>query len=205
MGFKDLVNKAKDKLQDAIEKGSSAISRLQNTKDVTVYSKPILGGFEKRKAFFENGKLLFPIENDDEPLEVKTIIGLEDDDEYYVITSISTDLVDKTITKDDKAFSYECKEVFYEVLNDEFTNDVDGLPFYDLTEQQEDVLNNIKKLIEAKNLAMKEKKEFCLNMWQFFTECIQYRLKDHYVMITFARIANEYVDDFSTYLLKLFA
>lgn len=206
MGFKDFVSKTKDKLNQVLEKGNSELKKILNTKFVTLYSHPVVGGFVTKKAFFEDQKLLFPVNDfDEEDIQINTIIGLDQDEEYYVITSLNKEIVQKTIVVDDKSFTYDCYEASYDILNDAFTNDVDGLPFHELSEKQEKVLNEIKEKIEQRSLAMKSKKDFCLNLWQFFVECIEYQKKDHYIVIAFSRIASEYVEDYSTYLIELFS
>lgn len=206
MGFKDVLNKAKTKINETIEKGNFQLKKIQNTKTVMIYSKPILGGFNTKKAFYEENTLLFPVEDfDEELIQDDTIIGLDEDAEYYVITKVDKEPVVKTITIDDKEFNYDCYTAHYEILNDAFARDVDGLPFYDLTAEQEKVLNTIKTKIEEHSLAIPEKKELCLHLWQLFVECIEYRKKDHYIVVTFSRIATEYVEDYSTYLIQLFA
>lgn len=206
MGFKDIFSKAKTKLNEAVEKGNKELAKFQNTKCVTIYDKPVLGGFVFIRAFYEGNKLLVPVTSFERgELKNKTIIGLDDDEEYYVITSISDEPLIKEVKNEEKTFTYECYEVTYAILNDEFTEEVDGLPFYELTKGQREILDAIRKEIDQKSLAMKGKKEFCLNLWQYFVECIEYRLRDHYIVFTFSRIANEYVSDFSSYLIKLFA
>ena len=206
MGLKNLFSKAKSKLNEAVEKGNSGLTKFSNTKNVTFYSSPVIGGFLIKKAFYEDDRLLFPKENfKPEDIKVHAIIGLNEDQEYYVITNVSETLVTKEVSTGGKTYTYSCYEVFYSILNDEFTNDVEGLPFYELTEKQHKALDQIKLKIEAKSLANPEKKEFVLNLWQYVTECIGYQLKEHYIMLCFAKIANEYVDDFSTYLIQLFA
>ena len=206
MGFKDLIDKTKKKLNETIEKSNMSIKKFQNTKLVTIYSKPVFGGFDTKRAFFEENKLLFPIEDfDDDLIQENTIIGLDEDQEYYVIQKIDKTIVQKIVQLEKDSFCYECYEVTYMILNDASTDDVDGLPFYELTVQQEELLNEIRKKIESYNLAMKSKKEFCLHLWELFVECIEYRKKDHYIVIAFSRIATEYVDDYATYLIKLFA
>ncbi len=206
MGFKDFVSKAKEKINGVLEKGNSELKKMQNTKYVTLYSRPVIGGFVNKKAFFEDDKLLFPTKDfDEESIAVNTIIGLDDDEEYYVITSLDKQITQKTITVEEKTYTYDCYVATYDILNDAFTNDVDGLPFYELTVEQEQILNDIREHIEQKGLAMKNKKDFCLNLWQFFVECIEYHQRDHYIVIAFSRIASEYVEDYSTYLIRLFA
>lgn len=205
MAIKDIFKKAKDKVNSVIEKGNSSLAKFNNTKFVKLYSMPIIGGFVCKRAFYEGDKLLFPTKSFiKEEVKVNTIIGLNEDSEYYVITKVNPEVVNKTIIDDDKEYTYECYEAEYGILNNVFTNEVDGLPFYDLTKEQEETLNEIRTLIESKQIIVKAKKDFCLNLWQYFTECIQYRLKNHYIMITFTKIASEYIEDFSTYLLRLF-
>ncbi|MDE5715525.1 MAG: hypothetical protein K2I42_05265 [Anaeroplasmataceae bacterium] len=206
MGIKDVFSKAKTKVNEIVEKGNSSLTKLNNTKSVTFYSSPIVGGFIIKKAFYEEKKLLFPKENfNKNDIKKNAIIGLNDDLEYYVITWISEDTIIKEVEVNHKKYTYECYEVTYGILNDEFTNEVTGVPYTELTENQFEIMREIKTKIEAKSLAMKGKKEFCLNMWQYVIECIEYQLKDHYILICFAKIANEYIDDFSTYLIRLFA
>lgn len=206
MGFKDLLDKTKKKINETIEKSNMSLKKFQNTKVVTIYSKPILGGFETKRAFYEDGKLLFPIDDFEENLiQENTIIGLDEDQEYYVIKTVDHNPIKKSVQLEKDSFIYDCYEVSYDILNDAFTEDVDGLPFYELTVEQEQLLNEIRKKIENYNLAMKSKKELCLHLWELFVECIEYRKKDHYIVITFSRIASEYVDDYATYLIKLFA
>ena len=63
MGIKDVFSKAKTKVNEIVEKGNSSLTKLNNTKSVTFYSSPIVGGFIIKKAFYEEKKLLFPKEN----------------------------------------------------------------------------------------------------------------------------------------------
>lgn len=207
MGLKELFSKAKDKVNQTIEKSNIEYKKNRHTQNIVIYSKPVFGGFVTKKAFLEEEqKLLFPIEDfDKDTIQEKTIIGVEDDLEYYVITEVGEDVIIKTVEEDGKTYSFDCYEVKYNILNDAFTEDVDGLPFYELTVEQEKLLNEIKIKIEANNLALKSKKEFCLHLWELFVECIEYQKKDHYIVIAFSRIATEYVEDYSTYLIQLFA
>lgn len=206
MGFKDFFSKAKTKLNETIEKGNKELARFQNTKCVTIYDKPVLGGFVFIRAFYEGNKLLIPVSSFERgELKINTIIGLDQDEEYYVIKEISEETILKEVKNENKSYEYECYEVSYDILNDVFTDEVDGLPCFELTKEQRNFLDALRKEIESNSLAMKGKKEFCLNLWQYFVECIEYRLKEHYVVFTFSRIANEYVKDFSSYIIKLFA
>ena len=206
MSIKNILSQAKNKLEKVIEKGSSEIRRFFNTKYIKIYSKPVLGGFKSEKAFVEDSKLFFPVSRfDKDDVQINTIIGIDNDEEYYVIKEISECTVVKEITIEDKKYEYECYEVNYNILNDEFTNDVDCLPFYDLTKEQNDILEKIREEINKRDLTVRDKKEFCLNLWNFFVECIQYRLKNHYIVIAFSRIASDYVEDYSTYLINLFS
>ncbi len=206
MSFKSIIDKAKNKFNEFIDKGNSELKKFQNTKDVILYSQPVLGGFVRKRAFYEDGKLLFPTNQfEKDEIICDTLIGLDDDKEYYVIRSLSPDPIIKEVKTLEKVFTYECYEATYEILNDSFTKDVDGLPFYELTVEKEKLLNDLRIEIENNPLALKEKKELCLELWKYFTECIQYNIKDHYVVIAFSRIAKEYVKDYSTYLIKLFA
>lgn len=206
MGVKDVWSKAKEKAGKLIEKGNEELKKMTGTKAVVLYSKPVFGGFVSKRAFYEGDELWFPVADfDKEDIEANAIIGLDEDEEYYIISEITFDSVQKEIVKDDKVFSYECYVVKYQILNDYFTDEVEGLPFHDLTKQQSEILKEIRQKIENKSLAMKDKKEFCLNLWHFFQECIQYQLKAHPVVITFSRIASEYIDNYSDYLIKLFS
>ena len=206
MSFKSVLDKAKNKFNELVDRGNSELKKFQNTKEVILFSQPVLGGFTRKRAFYEEKKLLFPINQfDKDEIIIDTLIGLDEDKECYVITGLNEDPIIKEVKVEGKVFTYECYEATYEILNDAFTNDVDGLPFYELTVEQEKLLNALRIEIENNLLAMKEKKELCLELWKYFTECIQYHIKDHYVVIAFSRIAKEYVKDYPTYLIKLFA
>ena len=69
MAFKKIIDKSKDifkvvkdKTIDAIEKGNLELKKFTNTKDVAFISSPVIAGYETKKAFYEEGCLLFPIE-----------------------------------------------------------------------------------------------------------------------------------------------
>ena len=126
-------------------------------------------------------------------------------EDIYVVTEIDEEEYTEELIKDGKTYTYPCHIVKYRPLNDVFTEQTMGMEYRELTEAQHETLNKIKKVIETKSLAVQVKKDVCLKLWQYFTECISYQLKDHYVMETFVKIADDYVDDFSALLLKLFA
>lgn len=205
MKIKEFMNKAIDKVEAVFDKGNAEIKKVMNTKEVVFFSHPIFGGFVSKRAFYEDKKLLFPISNlSNIEISENSIIGLDNDEEYYVITNFSKEIVIKEYEMDEKTYCYECYAVEYDILNDHFTDDVQNLPFCELSEEQEEVLETIKKEILEYSLTLKSKKEFCLNLWSFFKECVQYRIKDHYIVVAFSRIANEYVEDYPALLLKLF-
>ena len=206
MGFKKLVNRAKTKIVEVIDKGNEEIKKIKNTKDVFFYASPVIAGFEAKRAFYEDDKLYFPVNEFDKDLIcLEAIIGLDDDKEYYMIIDVSEDTIIKEVKDGDKVYSYECYEVDYDILNDVFGDAVNNLPYYDLNDKQKQLLQEIKEKLDSKSIALKGRKNVCLDLWQYFVECIQYRLTDYTVVITFSRVATQYIDDFSTYLIKLFA
>ena len=105
MAFKKIIDKSKDifkvvkdKTIDVIEKGNLELKKFTNTKDVAFISSPVIAGYETKKAFYEEGCLLFPIDQyEEEIFEINGIIKLEDDDKYYVIKDIKLDPVTKII------------------------------------------------------------------------------------------------------------
>ena len=203
---KDIFKVVKDKTIDVIDKGNSELKKFTNTKEVAFISSPVIAGYETKKAFYEEGKLLFPVDQHEEELfEINGIIKLDDDENYYVIKNINLEPVTKTIYKDEKSFDYECYEVTYANLKDEFENDVKDFHLYALTIEQENILNEIRKQINEKTLAVKGKKSTCLDLWVYFVRCIQLHLKNHYTILTFSKLANEYVDNFPGYLINLFS
>ena len=212
MAFKKIVDKSKDifkvvkdKTLDVIEKGNFELKKFTNTNDVAFISSPVIAGYETKKAFYEEGHLLFPVDQYEEELfEINGIIKLEDDDTYYVIKDIKLDPVTKIIENDDKTFEYNCYEVSYKPLEEEFENDVKGLHLYALTIEQENILNEIRKQINDKTIVVKGKKSTCLDLWVYFVRCIQLHLQDHYTILAFTKLADGLVDDFSTKVVKLF-
>lgn len=213
MAFKKIIDKSKDifkvvkdKTLDVIEKGNSKLKKFTNTKDVSFISSPVIAGYETKKAFYEEGYLLFPVDQYEEELyEINGIIKLEDDDTYYVIKDIKLEPVIKTIEKDEKTFEYNCYEVHYKPLEEEFENDVKDLHLYALTIEQENILNEIRKQINDKAIVVKGKKNTCLDLWVYFVRCIQLHLKNHYTIITFSKLANEFVENFPVLLINLFS
>ena len=206
MGFKDLFNQAKQKVKETIDKGNSEIKKYSATVKMSIYSKPVLGTFVSKKVFQGENTLEIAVEdfkNDDIVLE--TIFKLSDDETVYVITEIEKEEHIKELVVDNKAFTYPCYTVKYRPLNDVFTEETMAMPYQELTEVQHDLLAKIQKEIEGRSLAAPEKKEAITKLWQYFTECISYKLKDYFVTDTFVKIADDYVTDFSSYLLKLFA
>ena len=143
-------------------------------------------------------------ELDDSLFKVNSIIKLSDDKEYYVIKNIDSIQTVKTIYKDDKSFDYDCYKVEYSLLKDEFEKDVEGLHLYALTVEQEEILNDIRKQIQETPIVITGRKATCLDLWVYFVRCVQVHVKDHYTVLTFAKIANDLVDDFTSYLIKLF-
>lgn len=213
MAFKKIIDKSKDifkvvkdKTIDVIEKGNLELKKFNNTKDVAFISSPVIAGYETKKAFYEEGCLLFPIDQyEEEIFEINGIIKLEDDDNYYVIKDIKLDPVTKIIENDDKTFEYNCYEVYYKLLEEEFEKDVKDLHLYALTIDQENILNEIRKQINDKTIVVKGKKSTCLDLWVYFVRCIQLHLKNHYTIITFSKLANEFVEDFPVLLINLFS
>ncbi|MDE6947421.1 MAG: hypothetical protein K2P14_09580 [Anaeroplasmataceae bacterium] len=206
MSFKDIWNRAKDKFNEVVEKGNKEIKKYQVTKKVSIYSLPILGGFVSAHAFLEQNKLYLLV-NEVEEKEIKEemIIGLSLDPELYVIKKMIKEEHKKEVKEENKTYSYNCYEAELVKLNDYFLEQTNQLPYKELTVHQVELLQTIHKTIEEKGLAVKDKKEVALKLWQYFTECISYGLKDHFIMHTFSKIANDYIEDFSSYLLKLFA
>lgn len=212
MAFKHLIEKTKDamkvvknKAADVIEKGNSEIKKLVNTTDVFFINSPVIGSFETKKAFYEEGYLLFPVkEHKEELFVINNVIKLKDDDNYYVIKDIILEPVTKTINKEDKEYTYECYKVVYSDLTTEFENDIKDLKLYALTVEQEDLLNELIEKIKEKKVFLNGKKDTCLDMWSYFVKCIQYKLKNYYLVMLFSKLADEVVDGFSAYLLKLF-
>lgn len=204
MGFKDLWNQTKKKIYETIDKGNSEIKKYGATIRMTLYGKPILGGFLTRQVFLqEDGILVLSSDFKEDDILINSLFGLEEDEEIYVITEISDIEEIKELNFEKKIYQYPCRKVKYRALNDVFTEETMGFAYHEMTKEQQETLNKIKKELEEKTLVVKEKKEICFKLWQYFTECISYRLPDHYVMHTFVKIADDYVYDFSSLLLKL--
>lgn len=202
---KDVMKVVKDKTLDVIDKGNSELKKFINTKDVAFINSPVIAGFETKKAFYEEDSLLFPVnEYEEELFKINSIIKLDEDEEYYVIKDIFLDPVTKTIYKDDKSFGYQCYKVKYALLKDEFEKDTKSLRLYGLTVEQEDILNEIRRQIKDKTLVVNGKKSTCLDFWVYFVRCVQHHINNHYTVFTFSKLANEIVEDFPNYLIKLY-
>lgn len=206
MGFKDLFNQAKQKVKETIDKGNSEIKKSAATIKMSIYSKPALGGFGSARVFKGEDGLEMAVEDfKKDELALKTIFKLEDDENIYVVTEIESEEHIKELVVEDKTFTYPCYTVKYRPLNDVFTEETMSMPYQELTEVQHDLLEKMKKEIDGRPLVATEKKEAIEQLWQYFTECISYQLKDYFLTDTFVKIADDYVTDFSSYLLKLFA
>lgn len=202
---KDVMKVVKNKAVDVIEKGNSQLKKLSNTKNIYFINSPIIGGFETKKAFYEDGYVLFPTEEHDEKLFIlNNIIKFEEDNNYYVIKEIILDPINKTIYKDDKEFNYECYKVYFARLDIEFENDIKDLRLHALNENQEQILSELVSKINEKKIVINGKKDVCLDLWSYFVKCIQYDIKKHYIVLVFSKVAEEIVEDFSSYLIKLF-
>ncbi|MDE5547352.1 MAG: hypothetical protein K2I88_07795 [Anaeroplasmataceae bacterium] len=205
MGIKEALNQAKQKIKKTIEKGDSELKRYSASFQMIIYSKPNLGGFVTKQVFEGEDQLYIPINSFKNDILVHTIFKLQNKDDIYVVTEIDEEEYTEELIKDGKTYTYPCHIVKYRPLNDVFTEETMGMAYRELTQEQHETLNQIKKEIEKKSLVLQVKKDVCLKLWQYFTECISYQLKDHYVMETFVKIADDFVNDFSALLLKLFA
>ena len=205
MGLKDLVNQAKKKVKETIDKGNYELKKHSAASKMLIYSRPVLGSFASKPVFKKDNFLELAVEDFKNDISIKTIFKLEDDETIYVITEISEEEHIKELKVDEKTFEYPCYTVQYRPLSDVFTEETFGLPYQELSEVQHTTLEKIQKEIASRSLVASEKKEAISKLWQYFTECISYQLKDHYVMDAFVKIADDYVPDFSSYLLKLFA
>ena len=205
MGFKDLFNQAKQKVKETIDKGNHELKKHSATVKMSIYSKPVLGAFVSKQVFKEESSLLIAVEDIKEDVFLHTIFKLEEDEEVYVVTGILEEEQTKEVVVNEKVFTYPCYTLQYRLLSDVFTEETFGLPYQELTEAKHDILNKMQAEIQGKSFAATEKKEAISKLWQYFTECITYQLKDHYVLDTFVKIADDYVTDFSSLLLKLFA
>ncbi|MDE6655488.1 MAG: hypothetical protein K2J85_00685 [Anaeroplasmataceae bacterium] len=206
MGFKEIWNQTKRKLYEAIEKGNSELKKYSAGIQMVLYSKPMLGGFVTKQVFEGERELFVPIDAfKDKDIIIHTIFKLQNKDDIYVVTKIDEEEYIEELTTEGKTYTYPCHIVKYRTLNDVFTEETMGMVYREFSQPQHDTLNLIRKEIEKKPFAVQVKKEACMKLWQYFTECISYQLKDHYVMETFVKIADDYVEDFSALLLKLFA
>lgn len=202
---KDVMKVVKDKTVEVIDKGNFELKKYINTKDISFISSPVIAGYETKKAFHEIGKLLFPVDEYDEHLfKINGIIRMEDDTVYYVIKDINNEPVTKTIQKDEKSFDYKCFTVTYSPLKFEFEKEVENLHLYALTEQQEEILNDIRGQINSKTVVLSGRKATCLDLWVYFVRCIQLHLKDHYTILAFTKLADGMVDDLSSKIVRLF-
>lgn len=205
MGLKEAWNQAKNKLQKTIEKGNKELKRYSASFQMILYSKPILGGFLTKQVFEGEEQLYIPISSFKDDITLHTIFKLQNKEDIYVVTQIDQEEYTEELILDGKTYTYPCYIVKYLPLSDVFTEETMGIESKELSPMQYEILNQIKNEIEQRTLAVQVKKDVCLKLWQYFTECISCGLKDHYVMETFVKIADDYVEDFSALLLKLFA
>lgn len=206
MGLKDFWTQAKQKLQDTIDKGNSELKKYSASAQMTIYSKPIFGGFVTKQVFEGEEELFVPTQAFKEnAIELNTIFRLKEKNDIFVVTFIDTEEYIEELTTEGKTYQYPCHIVKYRLLSDVFTEETMHMSYQELTPLQHDTLNQIQKEIEEKSFVYSSKKEACQKLWQYFTECISYQQNTHYVLDTFVKIADDLVEDFSVLLLKLFA
>lgn len=205
MSFKELFTQAKQKIYRTIEEGNRELKKYSASTRMTIYSKPILGGFITKQIFLEeNSLLVLSTDFKDGDLQIHSIVKVDGNDDFLVVEKIAEEEEIKTLRIDGKSYSYPCHKIFCRSLNDVFTEETMGYSYRELTEVQQNTIMEIRKELEKRSFAVKEKKEACFSLWQYFTECISYQMFDHYIMHTFVLIAKDYVADFSNRLLKLF-
>lgn len=204
MGTTRFIEKGKDWLKQVIDRGNKEISKYRISRRMTLYSKPILGGFLTKQVFLEDGRIYLTVEDFKNDITVHSLFGIEGMDEIFVITKLEEELHKTEVKTEKTAYSYDCYEIKYNSLHDLFYEETQGLPVYSLTEEQNEILQRIYKEVETKLFIVREKKHIFFKLWPYFIECITLRLKQHYLLKTFVRIAEDCVEDFSNQLLTLF-
>ena len=204
MGTNSLIEKGKGWIKQVMDRGNKEISKYRISRRMTLYSKPILGGFLTKQVFLEEGRIYLPIEDFKNDISVHGLFGLEGMDDIFVITNIEEELHKTELKTEKTTYHYDCYEIKYDSLHHLFYEETQGLPVYSLTEEQNEILQRIYKEVETKLFIAREKKDIFFRLWTYFIECITYRLKQHYLLKTFVRIAEDCVEDFSNLLLTLF-
>lgn len=164
---------------------------LQQAKFVWIFAK---------KGWLEENKILF---TDLEDVEIHTLVGIPDDPELYVITSV-LEASSKTVEKEGKQYTYSYYPAEYAILNDVFSEEVSGLVQSELTDRQKEILAELKQELENQSTIFKTKKEIGLILYNYFYECVQYRLKNHYLVRVFSRLVQDGIQDYTEKVLLLF-
>lgn len=99
----------------------------------------------------------------EDDIGLNSIIGIENDDELYVVTRISDDEEIKELKQEQKTYQYPCHKIQYRSLNDVFTEQTMGFAYHKMSSSQQETLNKIKKELENKTFAVKEKRKFALD------------------------------------------
>ena len=196
MAIKDMMQKMKEWK----EKGLKSYYLWKDTVSVSIYSKPNSYGLLKKKGWLEENKILF---TDLEDVEIHTLVGIPDDPELYVITSV-LEASSKTVEKEGKQYTYSYYPAEYAILNDVFSEEVSGLVQSELTDRQKEILAELKQELENQSTIFKTKKEIGLILYNYFYECVQYRLKNHYLVRAFSRLVQDGIQDYTEKVLLLF-
>ena len=196
MAIKDMMQKMKEWK----EKGLKSYYLWKDTFSVYIYSKPNSYGLLKKKGWLEENKILF---TDLEDVEIHTLVGIPDDPELYVITSV-LEASSKTVEKEGKQYTYSYYPAEYAILNDVFSEEVSGLVQSELTDRQKEILAELKQELENQSTIFKTKKEIGLILYNYFYECVQYRLKNHYLVRAFSRLVQDGIQDYTEKVLLLF-
>ena len=196
MAIKDMMQKMKEWK----EKGLKSYYLWKDTVSVSIYSKPNSYGFLQKKGWLEENKILF---TDLEDVEIHTLVGIPDDHELYVITSV-LEASSKTVEKEGKQYTYSYYPAEYAILNDVFSEEVSGLVQSELTDRQKEILAELKQELENQSTIFKTKKEIGLILYNYFYECVQYRLKNHYLVRAFSRLVQDGIQDYTEKVLLLF-
>ena len=194
------IKEKKKKMKEWKEKGLKSYYLWKDTVSVSIYSKPNSYEKKKKKGWLEENKILF---TDLEDVEIHTLVGIPDDPELYVITSV-LEASSKTVEKEGKQYTYSYYPAEYAILNDVFSEEVSGLVQSELTDRQKEILAELKQELENQSTIFKTKKEIGLILYNYFYECVQYRLKNHYLVRAFSRLVQDGIQDYTEKVLLLF-
>lgn len=126
---------------------------------------------------------------------------------YHIVGAEITSVLEassKTVEKEGKQYTYSYYPAEYAILNDVFSEEVSGLVQSELTDRQKEILAELKQELENQSTIFKTKKEIGLILYNYFYECVQYRLKNHYLVRAFSRLVQDGIQDYTEKVLLLF-